>query len=138
MYVDRRLYRLGVALVFLSIFNSLAVHHDCLSQLYFRAPFSLSSLSPNPLHIPCSKPDTDFFCILISFIPLSSIHLLQPALVKAPIFLTVLLYIFSLLPVPFLSSLHALSCYSGSMPGLIQKESHSQVGPGVAAICLDL
>ena len=38
----------------------------------------------------------------------------------------------------FLSSLHALSAYSGSTPGLIQKESQSRVGPGATAICFDL
>lgn len=42
--MDRRLYRLGVALVFLSILSSLAVHRDCLSQSYFSASFSLSPL----------------------------------------------------------------------------------------------
>lgn len=94
--MDKRLYRLGVALGFLSIFSSLAVHHDCLSQTYFSASISLSPSTspPNPLHITCSKPYADFFSIF-SF--LSSPSLLSTFSIRLLLglqSLTVLLYIF--------------------------------------------
>lgn len=92
MYVcvcaDRRLYRLGVALVFLSISSSLAVHHDCLSQPYFSA-FLLYLF-----HL-AQYPTLTFFYIFISVIRLSSINSLEPALVKASISLTVPLHAFA-------------------------------------------
>lgn len=41
----------GYTCVFLSIFTSLAVHHDCLSRLYFSASFSLAPRNPSTYHL---------------------------------------------------------------------------------------